>query len=70
MTYVQQLNEVIACPDKEAARVWLMNEIKRYESDYAKPTATARRQIINNLMNTALMRSTETWERLVQLLAP
>ena len=70
MTYVQQLNQLLRCQDKEDARVWLMKEIKRYEEDYQKSTMTARRQILQNVMNTALNRGTPTWERVVVLLEP
>jgi hypothetical protein len=70
MTYRQQLNDLLGCTDKESARVWLMQEIRRYEMDYHKATVTARRQIIQNLLNTALSQGTRTWERVVLLLEP
>ncbi|PYS91513.1 MAG: hypothetical protein DMF62_02560 [Acidobacteria bacterium] len=70
MTYDEQLNNLLACPDKEAARVWLMVEVQRYERDYNKDAMTARRQIIANVLGLASKRGLDVWHRASVLLEP
>jgi hypothetical protein len=67
MTYREQFDSAMKCGTKEEAQAWLAQEILRYQIDYQKDEATARKIIVSSLGYMAGYYDRATSERIHEL---